>query len=335
MVEPARISPDSLPTPAVYFAPRRGRYDASPGMSPLGAPFGNGAADARLFQIDREFPRFRANKLACRAERMGKYVQRDDTRFAPATAAAVARLMAVRLATEYPDLFTLETLPGGAGTLECRLTGERLAFDTEMGLVEGGAAVTPPYADAFDALCCQVPEDVVVVTLPESGEEDANAALHVCAPSHWSPEEKAGASFVATHAPVPGFEKIARAAAPLLKALVHGRPMVRFNWGIEFTDRLNLHPEPPPGEDPAEWNRRTLRDADGPYLRVERQVLWGLPDVSAVLFTIRIYTRPFADLSPEERGLLRDALRTLSPEIRAYKSLEACSDAVLACLGDG
>ena len=317
----------NLPQPAVYFAPVRGRYDTAPGLSPLGTAFGNGAADAHLFQFDREFARFRANKLACRAERIGKYVLRD-ARFEGELAESVCRLMAVRLAVEHPDLFALETRPGGAGALECGLTGETLRFDAWMrltGLRGGDAATAPPYEDAFDALCCQVPEDVAVVALLD-GEADANVALHVCAPSSWTPEAKIGASFVTTHAPVPHFEKTARAAGPLLRTILNGRPVVRFNWGVERTNRLNLHPEPPPNgaaQDAA---------ATSPvYLRLERQTLWGLPGVNALLFAIRVYLRPATGLTPDERTLLLRAMRTLPPATRAYKDMTDDAD-IVACL---
>ena len=96
----------------------------TPGFSLITISFGNGAADARLFQLDRDFPRFRQNKIAACRERSGKYV-RTDSRFA-GLAPAVCRLLAVRLAVEYPAHFTLKMQDAGAGILDCRLTGERV-----------------------------------------------------------------------------------------------------------------------------------------------------------------------------------------------------------------
>ena len=178
----------------------------------------------------------------------------------------------------------------------------------------------------------QVPEDMAVVALPD-GEPDVAAAIHVCAPSHWSPEEKIGQSFVQIHAPVPGFTKVAASSATLLEAVRTRPPIVRFNWGIEFTDRLNLHPKPPPGEKNGDWNRRS-DSGDGIFLRVERQVLWGMESTRAALFTIRVYARPLVDLTQNERGALRDTLLTMPEASRLYKGLPPESFAqVLARLG--
>ncbi len=326
-----------LPAPARYFPVERGRYEVAPRLHWIAQSFGNGAADARLFQFDSEFPRFRANKLACRAERLDKYVLACD--FSPALAESVARLLAMRLVVEYPDLFTLGMGDNGAGVLQCHLTGEVLIFGSGMALEAGAErpAVTPFYANAFDALCSQVSEDIAVIHAPP-GETDRIVALHLCAPSHWSGEEKIGKSFIATHDDVPGFEKIARASGPLLETLVQRGPFVRFNWGIEFTDRLNQHTEPPLIA-LADWNPRhlALNASEEPfYLRVERQVLWGLPDVDAFVFAIRIYHTPARELRADtsKRAALANALRTMPDATRTYKDLAATADAIADWLGD-
>jgi len=309
-----------LPQPATYFPLPKARYTVTPGLSLITISFGNGAADARLFQIDADFARFRANKIATRQERLSKYVL-TDSRFG-VLAPDVCRLIAMRLFMEYPAYFSLEMQSGGAGILTCHLNGERLTFDREMRLLCVEGANAPAYENTFDALMSQVSEDMAVVMLPE-GELDAVAALHVSAPSHWSPESIIGEPFTAIHAPVPGFTKIAAASASLLEAIRTRPPVVRFNWGIEFVDRLNLHPDPPPGVDKAEWNRRSLDIAAScpVYLRIERQVLWGMETNRAVLFAIRVYTRPVTELSAKERGDLREALLTMPEASQEYKGL--------------
>ena len=90
------MDPFPLPSPARYFPPRTGRYDVAPGLKPLGTPFGNGAADGRMFQIDTAFAEFRQNKQACRKERLGKYVVQDA--LPPAVSTAVAAFLATRFA---------------------------------------------------------------------------------------------------------------------------------------------------------------------------------------------------------------------------------------------
>lgn len=329
-----------LPAPARYFPVKNGRYDVSPGLRPLApADLGNGATDARLFQVDPGWPLFRTNKQACRAERLDKYVLVDD--FSPPVAEAVAGLFVDRLTNDYPDLFTWNA---NANTLYCRLSGERLVFNQNLRLTAaqtpaGDVPADPPYTNTLDALACQVPEDVAVVrTSPAAARGDWVAALHLCAPSHWSAETKIGRSFAAAHAPVPGMDK-SRApgpAAALVDALVNRGPWVRFAWGLSANDRLNQHPEPPPGADPAAW-RDPMFDAhaDPPFfLRVERQVLWGLPRVGAAVFTIRVYHLPATQLSSEERGLLRSALLGMDEASRVYKGLagSGCVEQIAAWL---
>jgi hypothetical protein len=311
----------TLPAPARYFPPRNGRYDVAPGLFPLGTDFGNGATDTPLFQFDHAFPRYRANKLSCRAERFGKYVCADG--FDAPVAEAAVRLIVGRLVAEHPAWFGWEGIAGGAGVLRCRITGDRLIFDERMGLLSDGL-----YADAFDALCCQIPEDIAVVRRA-SDRGDWIAALHLCAPSHWAAEAKIGRSFNEAHAPIPGFGKVAAAAAALTDACIMRGPFVRFTWGISFDDRLNAHPEPPLG------SARPCWDGESPlFLRVERQTLWGLPAVDAFLFAIRVYVydaRPIRD-DPEQREALVAALRSMSPESRRYKSVFDRFDDVLSWL---
>lgn len=297
-----------LPAPARYFPIRNGRYDVTPGLFPLAQDFGNGTVDARLFQVDREWPRYRENKLTCRAERFGKYVCFDD--FGTPVAAAACRLIASQLAAEYPALFRLETSSNGAGQLICHLTGETLRFDADMRLVPDSET---DYTDLFDALCCQIQEDIAIVRrTTERGEW--NAALHICAPSHWAAEDKIGRSFMATHAPVPGFEKVSAAAQALTERLVTRGPFVRFTWSIDFDDRLKCHPDQPKGD----WNPATA------HFRVERQTLRGLPDVDAYLFGIRVYCYPLHEIRADEvqRAALISALHSMSLESRLYKGID-------------
>jgi hypothetical protein len=66
--------------------------------------------------------------------------------------------------------------------------------------------------------------------------------------------------------------------------------MVRFAWGLSTDTPLNHHPEPPMNILPLQWQGRNF-DPNNPrlYLRIERQVIWGLPKYEAVLFVIRTY----------------------------------------------
>lgn len=331
-----------------YFPPSNGLYEVKAGFSGLRSDFGNGAMDGRVFQLDGQFAGFRAAKLRARSERLSKYYQ--TFRLPPAAAAAVCTFVCQRLHEEYPGHFewraatcgsgTGESGAGGGGVLACGLTGETLHFGEGMVLEEVEArngAVTPPYASAFDALSCQIQSDLNITCRREDGS-DWLAAIHLCAPNHWAPEQKIGMDFAAVHVPVPGIEPITDRATRWVRAMVTKGPFVRFVWGLAVDTRLNHHPEPPPGVDAAQWRGREF-DAENPRLvmRVEREVIWGFPEVEASLFTIRTSFRDGEALrrDPELAGHLTSAIESMTPESLEYKGLARTKDAIVAWLRDG
>lgn len=319
--------------PPPRYAPwDNGRYEVKVGYFRFGTDLGNGEADRHLCQLDREFPRYRDAKLASRTEALDKYYGSSDLR-AP-VAAAVTGLLSQRLCAEYPHWFRRQAAAGLGHALVCSLTGETLYFDGDGNLSGVSGRTEPAYADALDALACQIQEDLAVVQLEDAGT-DRLAALHVCFPNHWSPREKLGKSFPMVHRPVPGMERIHQRAPALARDMVAHGPYVRFAWGLAADRRLNHHPDAPPGRDPARWHGRRFRAGTRPwYLRVERQVVWGIPRVDAALFTIRTYFLPCTVLrdDPSQRQRLADAIATMSAETLAYKGLTGSRDELLAWL---
>jgi dimethylamine monooxygenase subunit A len=303
------------PHPAFYFPPRDGRYEVAPGLVRFSKDFGNGEADAHVFQIDSCFESYRRAKLAARSERLGRYF--CTANLADEVGGAAARFMTRRLASEHPAWFTLRE-PDAAGhtTVACALTGDVLTFDTGMRLTSSvhPAAPEPPYACALDALACQVQEDVAIV----SGSEGRNwlSAAHVCFPNGWAPEEKIGRDFAALHEPVAGMEFM-NARGGEFAGLMLGASggLLRFAWGVTFDDRLDHHPQSP----------RSRFDPNRPraFLRVERQTMWGFPDVNGCLFTIRTYLYDCSSLrrDPATASQLAAAVASMTPESLAYKGL--------------
>ncbi len=341
-----------LAAPACYFPLEKGVYEVVAGLRALGTDFGNGAADERVFQIDREFPGYRKNKLQCRAERLGKYYATAD--YATDVEQAVTRFLVSRLTCEYPQLFSFDRQAGSMSVLCCALTSEELIFDREMRLIEvRGAedvvvdaadkgkedkvAVVPPYASAFDALCSQVQEDVAVVQRAPD-RTDHLSAIYLCSPSHWAAEDKIGKDFRFIHQPVPGIERVNQTSAALVDAMIKRGPYVRFAWGIAADERLNQHPSmPSAGLTSDDWRGQIFQSeqTDAPFvLRVERQVLCGLPEANAAIFTIRVYFVSGALIrsDPRKRDLLRAALLSMTPESRAYKGLKNCLPELIAWL---
>jgi Haem-dependent oxidative N-demethylase, alpha subunit-like len=343
----------ALPREARYFPLADGRYEVKPGLMKFATPFGNGDADARAFQIDRSFPRYRRAKLAARAEAIDKYVLAHD--YDVRVARVVTRFIIERLCGESPNLFAAGR-DGNRATLNCRLTAETLLFDADWRLagVRGADAVAPPYRSAFDALACQVQEDLAVMS--RTGEVHAQppdgrmqrprhwlSALHLCSPNHWSGGDKIGRDFAAVHAPVAGIGPINRRADVMVDAMVRAEAgLVRFAWGLATDDRLNHHPDPPPGNSPDAWRGRVFNPREPrPFLRIERQTIWGFPHATgdsrqtdASLFTIRTYFMDGDEVrrDPARRAALIAAIESMSPESLIYKGVAPYRDALIAWL---
>lgn len=308
----------SLPAPARYYPWTRGIYDVAPGLRPFGTDFGNGEADRRVFQIDDQFDIYADNKRRCLRERRGKYVR--ALRLSREVEWAAIDLITNRLATEYPARYRREV------------------HDRHISLFDGdtrydlGAMGRHDRSDGLDFLCRLVQEDVAIVqTLDQS---DWVSYLHLCSPSHWSAEAKIGRSFFDVHEPIPAFERVNAVASTLVETMVGKGPFVRFVWGVESDDRLNHHPEPPPGEDPVAWNGRTF-DSGRFWVRTERQVIWGMPSVGASLFTIRVAYVSDIEVLADERlhSSLRAALYSMSPAAREYKGIAKYWDRLTSLVG--
>lgn len=318
--------------PARYFPVEAGAYRVSAGLSKLGRDFGNGTLDACVVQIDREFGRYRDNKLACRQERLGKYVLERD--LSPEVERAVCLALIELLTSEHSQYFGTISRTDERIVLCCRLTGESLVFDDGRFHADASEShAHPAYRHGIDALVCQIQEDLAVIS--RTGSQDWVSALHLCAPGHWSAEEKIGLDFSDIHAPVPGIEPITRARESMVKGMIEKGPLVRFVWGFATDDRLNHHPLPPAGLDAARWNGRHWLTQALPntpfYLRIERQATLGLPEVSAALFFIHVYHLDGEDIlsNPTQRSLLRHAIETMDEATRHYKGLANSAEALL------
>jgi hypothetical protein len=241
-------------------------------------------------------------------------------RYPDRTAAAAARFIVNRLVSEHPRWFDLQSDRGGH-RLNCVLSGETLGFDAAWRLDPAATRsdVDPPYTGAWDALACQLQEDLAVTC--SDGSDNWLAALHVCLPSHWSPEEKLGRDFVEVHAPVPGMEpekwKLQK-FIDLMVGATDGR--VRFVWGVQWNDRLNRHPALDEADRAAAGFDPEVPTA---FVRVERQTIWGLPEVRASLFAIRPYLIEAGEIrrDPQQAAALAAAIESMSPESLCYKGL--------------
>ncbi|MFO8025929.1 heme-dependent oxidative N-demethylase family protein [Thiohalophilus sp.] len=316
---------------AHYFPLSSGQYAIKPGFYRLGHDFGNGATDRRLFQLDRQFADYRQVKQDARCEQLDKYfcVTPEAADLAP----ILNRFLIDRLCSDFPGYFHLFQTREEQ-QLDCGLSGQSLQFTRDghyLGASPANPANTPPYCNGLDALALQVQEDLALLDL--RGEQARLCAIHLCQPNHWDPREKIGRDFAKIHQPVPDMHRINARAAQLLQACLQEGPFVRFAWGIATDERLNHHPDPPPGTDRQQWQGRAFDPVHpAAWLRVERQVLHGLPQTSALLFTIRTYHTPLTRLSVNEQQLLYQAIAGMEPHHREYKGL-ADPTALLNWLG--
>jgi hypothetical protein len=281
-----------LPAPARYRPWSKGVYEVTPSLRPFGTDFGNGVLDRQVFQFDSERDRFLANKREA-AERAA--LHSGEYRLTPKVAEAAANWIADKLTTEHPEI----------------KLGSMLASPRER----------------LDFLVSQVQEDLCIVST--NAETDWISCVNVCAPSHWDPSSKLGLSFFDGHQIVPGMERINQGAAGLVDAMVRKGPWVRFVWGLETDDRLNHHPTPPEGRDAVEWDGR-LFDVLPYCVRFERQVIWGLPEVDASVFVIRVGFTPGSEVRNDPA--LVSAVRSMSPASREYKGIARYYDSLLAQL---
>jgi hypothetical protein len=295
---------------ARYFPLESGRYEVKPGLFKFGTDFGNGEADRQVFQIDDEFPRYRAAKMAARQERLSKYFQTHDYR--PATAERIEQFIVERL----PLTPTLSPSRGEGDTLST--AGQSIL--ARLPLSRGGEG----QGEGFDSLACRVQEDLAVIQ--RAGGRHWLAAIHLCFPNHWAAEDKIGKTFAEIHALVAGIEPINRQADKLVDAMINATSgFVRFVWGIATDDELNHHPSDPRGRQFDPKNPRA-------FLRIERQTIWGFPEVEASLFTIRTYFEDLAVIEPEKRAKVISAIESMTPESLEYKGLTASRDDLLAWL---
>ena len=289
-----------LPAPARYTPWDKGVYEVAPNLRPFGTQFGNGRLDEVVFQFDFEFDRYRKSKLAA-MERKSLYVGSHE--LSDEIIEATVKFISDRLCAESPEHFQQN-----GDKLYCGLTDE---------VIE----VSPPNRDALDALMLQIQEDLAIVVADDI--TDWVAYVNVCSPSHWDPSTKLGLSFFTGHTVVPGFEKVNRAAYGLVQAMILRGPWVRFVWGCESDRYLDHHPITAPGHDPALWYGRQFNSR--PFnVRTERQVIWGMPDVNAALFFVRVGYVSGEDVKADEKLLttLATAVGTMSQESLRYKGLD-------------
>ena len=317
-----------------YFPLENGLYEVKPGLFKFPHNFGYPEQDGKVFQLDREFSRYRQEKMASRQENLSKYYCHHQ--FEEDDSSLINRFIINQLISEYPNVFQCRQ-DRHEFRLECKLTQETLYFDKNYQLIKviSDTTISQDYIDGFDALACQIQEDLSVIKLNSTGV-DQSIALHLCLPNHWAAEHKIGKAFIAVHEPIPHMKKMNQTVSQLMDAIINKGPFVRFAWGLATDNRLNHHPVPAVNVDPEQWQGRAFNPTIPElYLRVERQTLHGFSQHRLALFTIRTYIYDVKWIKhhlPEQIPLLSNAIKSMSSDSLDYKGLHDHAPAILSWL---
>ena len=248
------------------------------------------------------------------AERNRLLRERHDEVFAalPESApgqAEVLELLLDHLPARFPSLFER----CGAGLVR-RRTGERFESDPARPLLAVGRMVQ---------------EDFCLMQKGSSGYRLTAAIL--CFPAHWRLADKLGRPLDVIHAPVPDFDaRLARPVDRFFSSLQVERPVWRTNWSLVDTPELFRPPE-------HRARPRTIVAAQAGeqlWLRVERQTLRRLLRSGDVLFGIRTYVEPLAEVTAdaEVAQALAERVREMPSGMAAYKGIAAIREPLLAYL---
>lgn len=256
----------------------------------------------------------------------------DPGRGADAVAADVAATLP-RIAELRPDVITPARFAAVAAVTVTDALGRSWTFPA-LGEEAGELLrASPPATRVADALALSLPDDLA--WMRDDGAAGRASLLHVSFPSHWAPDERAGASLAELHGPVADGEALRAASAALMRAIVRKGPFRRWVWSVQATPALNLHPGA--GDE--------IGDGDGvgagpeaegvvarAWFRVERQTTVPFPEAGLALFAIRVRVAPLAPVLAAQPGRaprLAASVRSMSAGVRAYKGLGA-ADALLA-----
>lgn len=273
-------------------------------------------AQDKIFQFDDYFPLFRKNKELCREENLEKYYQ--DTHFEKK---AFCKHILNVIEKQNRDQFCLshaEVLK-----LDCRLTGETLAFDpkTFEFLPQQSYhkySKTPiEYRDALDAISMQVAEDIVLQS-HRGHFDDYAASIHLCSPNHWAAEDAIDQPISVIHRDVPYIKKVISNDEKLIKNILsHKRCFERTGALNIYTDTiLNKHPDCSYDSPDLEETLKTDGDL---FFRFERQTISPI-ESHFFIFTIRTYFLNIRKLNSENRKFISSSFAKSPETINLFNS---------------
>jgi hypothetical protein len=315
---PLISAPDLVETFPFPFPADAYRYSTNVEAARTPVPTPAGQWGDAVVVVDSEY----ADELAEREQILAE----DPTRLVALAHMDVAcwdamLVMMRELATSRPDAFALTRGPGATYSWRNDLLG------IEHDFVPGDPTTLPAaYADPLAWIGAQVQEDIVLLD-QRDGVLYGDAGVVTFA-ADWSFGFDVGMSFLEIHGPVPRIHEtgVITRAHEFLKRLQPGDVFRRTNWTLTIGRRLDVSTERYPDWGPdREHVQRVDDDEFGRivHLRVEVQHLIRLPESGAVMFLIRTYMLPLADLATVEDWRLRTAavLEELPEDMADYKGI--------------
>lgn len=174
---------------------------------------------------------------------------------------------------------------------------------------------------AIETAGCLVQEDFCILQSSAEGEPYCLTAASLCFPARWRLADKMGKPMTAIHGPVPLYaDKMARQVDRFFQHLKAEKPVWRINWSL--LDDPALFQPTGHGRTAEDPRFRSETIGQNVWFRSERQTLVRLPETGAIVFGIRTYQAPLDDVArdPVRAGRMLQAIRTMAPEMYAYKS---------------
>lgn len=274
-----------------------------------------------IFQFDDAFHLFWYNKKSCREKNLEDFYQKTGN----IDLSPIIRFICAKLSQEWPALFTYqEDQNKKQASLRCFSTDDFLVFDMD----NNWKLLNPnKYVDAFDALAMQVPEDIVVYTLPKEGTDFVSVA-HLMAPLDWSAKWAIGKSFAQIHEHVlKGSGKpVLKEPDKIVKGILMSPTTFQRVGAVSFRSQLVLDRRPENGVQDV-WNFGPEQRA---LLRFERQTITSFPEIGSFLFTVRAYHDNLC--SPKRIDAAIAALKNISEDVYAKKFVKEHSADLLRFL---
>jgi len=286
---------------------------------------------AEAAQLDSDFPAYyhlRAARLA--SSRGPKLVSTLPDRPGLVRGGGTA---ARELVHELAD-FLIARYPGVYRATRRGLSGEILAVEVlPVGVTHDLEAEDPMVVAAM------LTQDDLAIMIEGSDRQYYLQAGAVLLAGWWRLEDKIGLPLDAIHTTgnVPHYEeKLQPSLTRFFRRLSPDTPVARSNWLVQVLPPSSspTHAHPPALEElawaeggvgPEDTFRTTPRPTPPPptpermRLRVERQTLRRLPRSGAVVFTIRVYLTPLAELGRGEAGRLAAAIRGVKEQDVVYR----------------